>query len=148
VKALVYIAAFGPEGGEAANAFGERYPTAIGTALKSDAAGFLSVDRERFRDVFAGDVAPAEAAVMAAAQKPINASAFTASVPRAAWKDIPSWYLVTTEDHAVSPELQRFYANRMGAKVTLIRASHAVFVSHPADVARLIEQAAAAVRRQ
>jgi pimeloyl-ACP methyl ester carboxylesterase len=147
VKALVYIAAFAPEGGEEANTFAERYPTEIGEALKSDSAGFLSVNRNSFRDVFAGDVSHTEAAAMAAAQKPINAGAFTASVPRAAWKTIPSWYLVTTEDHAVSPDLQRFYAKRIGAKVTQIRASHAVFVSHPTEVVRLIEQAALAVAK-
>jgi hypothetical protein len=64
--------------------------------------------------VFAKDVSPAQAAAMAAAQKRISASAFTASVPQAAWKTIPSWYLVATEDHALNLDLQRLYATRIG----------------------------------
>jgi len=144
VKALVYIAAFAPEAGEPIGAFGDKYPTALGSALKPDAAGFLYVDRARFRDVFAKDVSPTEASVMAAAQKPLIGSVFGASVKAVAWKTIPSWYLVTQKDQAINPDLERFYAKRMGAKSVEVSSSHAVFVSHPTDVARIIEQAATA----
>ena len=68
--------------------------------------------------------------------------AFGASVAQPAWKTIPSWYLVTQEDRAINPDLERFYAKRIGAKTTEIRSSHVPFISHPAEVARLIEQAA------
>ena len=144
VKALVYVAAFAPDAGEKIGAFFERYPSALGSALRPDAAGFLYVDRARFRDVFAGDVAAADANVMAAAQKPIIGTAFEASVGQAAWKAIPSRYLVTQDDRAVSPELQRFYARRMRATTTEVRASHVPFVSRPGEVARVIAQAASA----
>jgi pimeloyl-ACP methyl ester carboxylesterase len=147
VRALVYIAAFAPLAGEPLNAFGARYPADIAGALRTDAAGFLTIDRSRFRDVFARDVPAGQAAVMAAAQKPIQGDAFGASIAEAAWQSIPSWYLVATQDHALNPDLQRFYANRIRAHVTQVQASHAVFVSHPMDVARIIEQAATAAGR-
>ncbi|RWK68344.1 alpha/beta hydrolase [Mesorhizobium sp.] len=144
VKALVYIAAFAPEAGEPIGAFLEKYPSALGSALRPDAAGFVYIDRAQFRDLFAKDVSTAEASVMAATQKPINGNAFGASVETAAWKTIPSWYLVAREDRAINPELERFYAKRMDAKTTEIQASHVPFISHPEAVARLIQEAATA----
>ena len=144
VKALVYISAFAPEAGEPIAAFNEKYPTALGAALRPDSAGFVTIDPARFRDLFAGDLPARETRVAAATQKPINASAFGESVEQAAWKTIPSWYLVTRLDHAINPEHQRFYAKRMGAKTIEISASHVSFISHPKEVARLIEQAASA----
>jgi hypothetical protein len=92
-------------------------------------------------------VPAAEANVLAATQKPIIGSVFEASVGKAAWKDIPSWYLVTQDDQAINPDLQRFYAKRMGATTTEVRSSHVSFLSHPVEVARLIEQAAAGSMR-
>ena len=74
-------------------------------------------------------------------------SVFGASVDYAAWKTIPSWYLVAQEDQAINPELKRFYAKRMGAKTTEIKSSHVPFISHPPEVARLIEQAASAAAK-
>jgi pimeloyl-ACP methyl ester carboxylesterase len=144
VKALVYIAAFAPEANEPVGAYNEKYPSALGSALKPDAAGFLYIDRAKFRDLFARDVSVTEASVMAAAQKPVIGTAFAASVRQAAWKTIPSWYVVAQEDRAINPELERFYAKRMGAKTTEIKSSHVPFISHPAEIARLIEQAASA----
>src|SRR6267378_2831374 len=144
VKALVYIAAFAPEPGEVITAFGEKYPVPLDHALKPDTAGFFYIDRAQFHDVFAKDVPAMEASVMAATQKPIKGSAFGESVPQAAWKTIPSWYIVAQEDQALNPNLQRFFAKRIGAKTTEIKSSHVPFISHPAEVARLIEQAAMA----
>jgi pimeloyl-ACP methyl ester carboxylesterase len=142
VKALVYIAAFAPEAGEPIGAFFEKYPSALGAALRPDPAGFVYIDRAQFRDLFAADVSETEASVMAATQKPIIGTAFGSSVQEAAWKTVPSWYLVAQEDRAINPELERFYADRMGANTTEIQASHVPFVSHPEEVARLIEEAA------
>ena len=144
VKALVYLAAFAPEGGEPIGAFGEKYPVDLGSALKPDSAGFLYVDRARFRELFCADLPAVDAKVAAAAQKPVHNSVFGASVPVAAWKTIPSWYLVSQDDHAINPDLERFYAKRMNAKTSEVKASHVAFISHPDVVARLIEQAAAA----
>ena len=147
VKALVYVAAFAPEPGEVVTAFGEKYQVPLDHALKPDTAGFLYIDRAQFHEVFAKDVPAKVASVMAATQKPIKGSAFGESVPHAAWKTIPSWYLVTQDDRAINPDLERFYAKRIGAKTTEIRSSHVPFISHPAEVARVIEQAAMAAEK-
>ena len=142
VKALVYIAAFAPEAGEAVAAFLEQYPSLLGSGTVADSAGFLFVDRAKFREIFAADVERKEARVMAATQKPIFGGIFGQSTEAAAWKSIPSWYLLTTEDNAINPDLERFYAKRIGATTVEIASSHAVFVSHPQAVVKLIEQAA------
>lgn len=146
VKALVFIAALAPDSGEAVAANLDRYPSPLGTAFIPDAAGFLYVDRAKLRDVFAADLPRSETEVMGATQKPINGAIFQAAVAAAAWKSIPSWYMVATNDRAVNPELQRIFAKRMGATTVEIASSHLPMLSHPAAVARLIEQAAAGSR--
>jgi pimeloyl-ACP methyl ester carboxylesterase len=148
VKALVYLEAFAPEAGEPVGKFGDQYPAPLAKALKPDAAGFLYVDRAQFHADFCADLPLADARVMAATQKPLHNSVFTASVDQAAWKTIPSWYVVSQEDKAINPDLERFYAKRMGAKTTEIKASHVSFLSHPAEVARVIEQAAGSAGRK
>ncbi len=147
VKALVYIAAFAPDAGEPVGAFNAKYPTPLGKALRPDAAGFVYIDREQFRSVFAADVDPVESRVMAATQKPAKGTIFGEAPPEAAWRTIPSWYLVAQQDRAISPDLERFYAKRMGARTSEIAASHVPFVSHPAEVAQLIRRAAEASAR-
>ena len=145
LKALVYIAVFAPDAGEPVTAYGDKYPAPpLNAALKPDAAGFLYIDRARFHEVFAPDVPAMEASVMAATQKPIAGSSFGATLDRAAWKTIQSWYLVAQDDQAINPDLERFYAKRIGATTTEIKSSHVPFISHPKEVARLIERAATA----
>ncbi len=143
VKSLVYVAAFAPEAGEVVTAPAARFPAPeLNSVLKPDEAGFLYIDRARFHDAFAGDLPEAVTRIMAATQKPINGKAFGEKVPVAAWKTIPSWYVVSTEDHSINPDLERYYAKRIGATTTEIKASHVAFLSHPKDVARVIETAA------
>jgi pimeloyl-ACP methyl ester carboxylesterase len=147
VKALVYLAAFAPDDNEPIGAFGEKYPVDLNSALQPDSAGFLFVDRSRFRALFCADLPEADARVAAATQKPVHNSVFGASVPKAAWKTIPSWYLVSQEDHAINPDLERFYAKRMKATTSEVKASHVAFISRPDVVAKVIEQAAVAPAR-
>jgi pimeloyl-ACP methyl ester carboxylesterase len=144
VKALVYLAAIVPDAGEPVAAFLDKYPTDLGQAQKVDKGGFVSIDPGKFRQVFAADLPAAEAAIAAATQKPIAAAAFGASVPVAAWKTIPSWYVVSKQDHALSPDLERFYAKRINARTSELDASHVAFISHPKEIAAVIEQAAGA----
>ena len=145
VKVLVYLAAFAPEVGEPVGAYLEKYPTLLGAGLAPDSAGFIYIDRSKFNEIFAKDVNPAEQRVMAATQRPLFGEILGQSVSAAAWKDIPSWYLVSTQDNALSPDLERFYAKRMGATTSEIAASHVAFVSHPDVAAKLIKQAAQSV---
>jgi pimeloyl-ACP methyl ester carboxylesterase len=148
VKALVFIAAFAPEAGEPIGAYLEKYPTPLGQALRPDAAGFVQVAPERFAEIFAADLPREEAMVASAAQKPIIGTAFGERVTAASWKSIPSWYLVAQQDLAIHPDLERFYARRMGAKTVEVKASHAVFLSRPNDVVRLVAQAAASISQK
>ncbi len=143
VKALVYITAFGLDEGESLDSLSKQGPPSPGsTAIRPDNNGFLWIDRDRFHEAFAADATPTEAAVMAAAQRPLSVASFTAKEGAPAWKTIPSWYLVSTEDQMIPPPAQEFLAKRMGATVRSVPASHASFVSHPREVADIIALAA------
>jgi pimeloyl-ACP methyl ester carboxylesterase len=143
VKALVYVAAFAPDANEPIAALQGNYsPPLLATALVPDAAGFLYVDTAKFRAVAAQDLPARVTRIAAATQKPVHNSVFGAAPPQAAWRTIPSWYMVATEDHAINPDLERFYAKRMKAHTTEVKSSHIMYISHAADVARVIEEAA------
>jgi pimeloyl-ACP methyl ester carboxylesterase len=142
VKALVYVAAFAPDSHEVVTAYGEKYPSRLNAALRLDSAGFLTVDPAQFQELFASDVPAAEAQVAAATQKPMSAKAFGDAVDQAAWKSTPAYYILTLDDQAIHPDLQRFYARRMHANTTPIKSSHAVIVSHAAEVSHVIVEAA------
>ena len=145
VKALVYVAAFAPDSAEAIGPLLEKYPAPSAAALRPDAAGFFFIDRAMFQDIFAKDVGAEEARVMAAAQKPLAGASFAALLTVApAWKTIPSWFIVAQNDRVISPDLERFFAHRMGATTTELASSHVPFVSQPAKVVKVIEQAATA----
>ena len=147
VKALVYLAAFAPEANEPVGPLTDKYPSHLGPALRPDAAGFLYIACDKVHDVFAADLPESAARVVCATQKPVHNSVFGATIDSPAWKTIPSWYLVSRQDHALNPDLERFYAKRMGATTSEINASHVAFISHPKVVARLIEQAATATAK-
>jgi pimeloyl-ACP methyl ester carboxylesterase len=147
VKALVYLAAFAPEANEPVGPLTDKYPTALGKALRPDAAGFLYIACDQVHDVFAADLPVSAARVVCATQKPVHNSVFGATIDSPAWKTIPSWYLVSRQDHALNPDLERWYAKRMGATTSEINASHVAFISHPKVVAKLIEQAATATAK-
>ncbi|HEY0541207.1 MAG TPA: alpha/beta fold hydrolase, partial [Actinoallomurus sp.] len=82
--------------------------------------------------------------VMAAAERPLVASMFSEKCTAAAWKTIPSWDLITTQDDAATPAVQHFMAARAHGHVTEVSSSHAVAISHPDEVTSVIEQAAQA----
>jgi pimeloyl-ACP methyl ester carboxylesterase len=138
VKSLVYVAAFAPDQGEALGPLIESMPpSSLTPAIVRDSAGFLYIDRAKFRDVFAADVSDNEAAVMAATQKPIASAIFSEPSGVAGWKTIPSWYIVSMQDHAINPDLERFFAKRMKATTTELDASHVSFISQAAEVVKI-----------
>jgi pimeloyl-ACP methyl ester carboxylesterase len=143
VKALAYIAAFAPDKGESvASLFANPPPGAVAPPILPPVNGFLFVDKEKFPQAFAADVKPELAAFMADSQVPWSTDSFSGAVTNPAWRSKPSWYLLTSEDHMIPPPAQRGMAERAGAKVTEVSASHAVYVSKPQIVADLIKAAA------
>jgi pimeloyl-ACP methyl ester carboxylesterase len=142
VAALVYVAAFAPDAKENLQLLLEKYPSKIGAALVPDAAGFLYIDRSKFKEVFAADVPDDKRSIMNASQKPIHSSTFGTAFETPAWKDIPSWYLRATNDQAINPALQRLFAERMKATIREVNTSHVPFASNPSAVAAIIEEAA------
>jgi pimeloyl-ACP methyl ester carboxylesterase len=107
--------------------------------------GFLLLDREKFAASFAGDLPAEQAAFMADSQVPWGVDALAGTITDPAWRTKPSWYLVTTEDRMIPPPAQRAMSERAGSTVVEVAASHSVYVSQPAAVAALIEQAALGV---
>ena len=143
VKGLVYIAAFAPDKGESVQSLiANPAPGAPVPPILPPQNGFLFLDRAKFAEAFAADVAPAEAAFMADSQVPWGVNALAGAVTEPAWKNKRSWYLVSTDDKMIPPPAQRQMAKRAGATVAEIKGSHAIYVSQPQAVIKLIEQAA------
>ena len=146
VKALVYITAFGLDEGESLASLSQQGPPSAGSAaVTPDDQGYLWINREMFHKSFAADVTNDEATIMAAVQRPLSVASFTDAEGAPAWKSIPSWYLVCTEDQMIPPPAQEFLAKRMNATVRSVSSSHAPFFSHPKEVADIIALAAESV---
>ncbi|MCW2750263.1 MAG: hypothetical protein JWR83_1373 [Aeromicrobium sp.] len=147
VVGLVYIAAFGIDQGESLGGLLSQGPPSPALAhLLTDAQGFGWLPEDDFVSHFAGDVNPARARAMWAVQQPLSLSTFGDEMGVPAWKALPSWYLVATDDEAIPPAVERQFAARMGATTIEIPSSHVPMVSHPDDVAQLIKSAAETVR--
>jgi pimeloyl-ACP methyl ester carboxylesterase len=146
VAALVYIAAFAPDSGESVNTLiANPPPDAPVPPILPPQDGFLFLDREKFAASFAGDLPVAQAEFMADSQVPWGVGALSGSITEPGWRVKPSWYLVATEDRMIPPPAQRAMSERAGSSVVEARGSHSIYLSQPAAVAALIEQAASAV---
>ena len=142
VAALVYIAARAPDAGEDYTALAAKSPTPPASAGLVKAGGFAQLSEEAFLRDFAGDIEPAKARILYAVQGRISDTLFSGRTTNAAWRSKPSWYAVSTEDRTISPELERFMADRMKAKTIEVKASHLSLISHPQEIANLILNAA------
>jgi pimeloyl-ACP methyl ester carboxylesterase len=143
VAALVYVAAFAPDKGESVNTLIAGFPAdGPQPPILPPTDGFLFLDRDKFHASFAGDLPVGQAAFMADSQVPWGVNALGGTISEASWRIKPSWYLLTTEDRMIPPSAQRAMAERTGASVTEVAASHSVYVSTPEAVAALIKQAA------
>jgi pimeloyl-ACP methyl ester carboxylesterase len=155
VAALVFVAAFAPDAGESAGDLAGRFPgSTLGAALAPPVAlpgggEDLSIRPEAFHAQFAADVPAAEAARMAAGQRPIAAAALAEPSGPPAWKDIPSWFVYGDADRNIPAAALAFMAERAGSRETVVvpGASHVVMVSHPDAVADLIRRAVSAIER-
>jgi pimeloyl-ACP methyl ester carboxylesterase len=143
IKALVYIAAFAPDAGDSLGSLGAMNP---GSELGPTTLLFrpyptgldVYIVPEAFREVFAADVEAHTAAVMAAGQRPLDASALGEPSGEPAWKTIPSWYMVADQDHAIPPATEQFMAQRAGATTVEVNSSHVAMISMPTAVTDLI----------
>jgi pimeloyl-ACP methyl ester carboxylesterase len=144
VAALVYISAFAPDTGESSASLEEAVPPA-GKGIKETADGYLYIDPASFAADFCADAPPDKAEFMAKSQVLFSKNSFTTPVTSPAWKSKPSWYLVATQDRSINPENERKMAKRANAKTIEVSSSHAAYISHPKETARLIEEAATSV---
>ncbi len=139
VMALVFIAAFAPDEGEALGGFP---PGAGAKYIGPGPGGLLYIDRAQFPSCFVGDVPLAEAQALAAVQRPVGGAIFADKMGAPAWKTIKSWYQVSEKDQMIPPETERMFASRAKAATISLPSSHASLVSHPKEVAELILSAA------
>jgi pimeloyl-ACP methyl ester carboxylesterase len=142
VSALVYVAARAPDAGEDYASLAAKFPTPPATAgiVFDGDEGRLS--EQAFLRDFAGDLPEAKAKVLYAVQQPFQKALLTGKTTHAAWRSKPSYYAVSTEDRTINPDLERFMAQRMGAKTIEVKASHLSLISHPEEITRLILEAA------
>ena len=143
VASLVYITAFAPDRGESvASLSANPPPGAPVPPILPPKDGYLFIDRTKFAASFAADVDADTASFMADSQVPWGVDALAGAVTEPAWKTKPSYYLVASEDKMIPPPAQRAMAGRAKAQVTEVPGSHAIYVSKPAEVAAIIQQAA------
>ena len=144
VAGLVFVAAFAPDQGESVFSITKPYPPApIGTELRPDSQGFVSVTPKGITEDFAQDLSEREKKLLVATQGPTNFSCFSTNLPvAAAWKTKPDWFVVAADDRVIPPDLERAEAAAMNATTITLDSSHVVMLSHPKAVADMIEQAA------
>src|ERR1700736_6394348 len=150
VAGLVYVAAHMPDAGENESDDGKRFPSDLSKsdAIKKTADGFTYLDPTQFHEYFAADLSAEQAAFMARSQVLNAADNFKAAITTPAWRSKPSWMLVAAKDRTINPDLERWYAKRAHSQtVEVAGASHSVYVSHPKEVADVIESAARAVSK-
>jgi pimeloyl-ACP methyl ester carboxylesterase len=152
IAGLVYANGFAPEPGENCFQLAAMFPGSMlgeetaRPVSRSDGATDLYIAPDSFHDIFCQDVSAAQAALMAATQRPATQEALVEpSGERPLWKDVPSWFLIGEEDRIIPAALQHYMAKRAGARRTIEipGASHAVSVTHPDATAHLILEAAA-----
>ena len=135
VAGLVYVAAFAPDNGESAASLGaSAEPAPMNAEIRTDQQGFLKLTRAGVSEGFAQDLPEIEKGVLFATQSPTAATILGSPVSTPAWRTRPSWYLVSAEDRAIQPALQRTMAKRIGAQTSSILASHLVMLSRPETV--------------
>lgn len=148
VAGLVYVAAYAPDNGESVLDLNNQVPaTPIAADLQQDSLGYLTLSTAGVAADFAQDLTPDQQTTIAATQGPISApNAFAVKVSQVAWRSLPSWYVISSNDRAISPTLEATMAKRMNATTTTLSSGHLAMLSHPADVTKVVENAAASLK--
>jgi pimeloyl-ACP methyl ester carboxylesterase len=142
IAALVYVSALSPDAGETTSDQYAGFTTPPEFVIDVLPDGFGILNRDKFKAGFAADASDADAAFLRDSQVPINMSVFATKLQNAAWRTKPSWAVVATDDKAFDRKMLRTMAERIGASITEVAASHAVFMTQPRVVADVIEAAA------
>ncbi|MGO4840267.1 alpha/beta hydrolase, partial [Rhizobiaceae sp. 2RAB30] len=143
VVGLVYIAAFAPDAGESPGGITAKILPKAASNLAPDSDGYLWIKPDKFHESFCQDLSADEALVMSVTQKAPVASTFEDKISAPAWRNKPSWYQISSEDHMIAPANQEWMSGRLGAKkVITLKASHATQASMPKEVASYIDEAA------
>ena len=143
VKGLVYIAAIVPDECETVGeVFGRVAPHPAAPVLQPDSEGFLWLGADDFRNAVAPDATAEEIALLAAVQKSIAVKCLNEPMTLPAWKEMPSWFLIAENDRMVSPDTQRFLAQRMKSKIVSVPSDHAPLITRAHVVAELVEEVA------
>lgn len=150
VAGLVFVAAFAPDVGESPGSISTQYPAfaAVENRLTPDSDGYLWLNADTFADTFCQDADPELGLIMGVTQKAPLASTFGENITKAGWKEVPSWYQISTEDRCINPEAQKWMSGRLNAKKVIeLKAGHASLASQPEPIAELIDEAAKAVSK-
>lgn len=145
IKALVYVQAFAPDEGETVGKLTANFPDLPSAkSFVPEGSGRLVLSEADFLKYFAPDVAPKEAQVLAAVQGPCDVPRFGFISGKPAWKQVKNlYYIVGEKDQIIHPDLQAWFANRIGGKTYKLNgASHAGLISQGNQVAEVILKAA------
>jgi pimeloyl-ACP methyl ester carboxylesterase len=142
VASLVYVSALAPDAGETTAQQYQGFPAATEFVIDTHSDGYGFVNAEKFKVAFAGDASDADVAFLRDAQVPINMSVFETKLQNAAWRSKPSWAVIGTEDNAFGKGMLHSMAKRIGARITEVPASHALFMTQAKAVADAIDEAA------
>lgn len=146
VAGLVYVAAFAPDAAQSITDISKSFPKPIGLdKLAPLSDGFLLLSPEGIEQAFAQDLSKDEKALLVAVQPQTHGSIFEAKPTAAAWRNKPTWYIVSSNDNMIAPQQERSMAKEMNAATTELPSSHVAMLSHPKEVAKVIEDAAGKV---
>ncbi|WP_345945195.1 alpha/beta hydrolase [Granulicella sp. dw_53] len=148
VAGMVYVSAYAPDLGESAVSLNGTVPsTPINNDFSMDTSGFLTVSDTGVANDLAQDLSAADQTTVAATQGPVSApNALNASVTQVAWKLVPTWYVVASNDRVISPTLEATMAKRMNATTLTLQSGHLAMISHAPDISALVEKAASSLQ--
>jgi pimeloyl-ACP methyl ester carboxylesterase len=143
---LVYVAAFAPDEGETLGGLAQGYPgTPLFGEIQPIADGYILLTPKGVTEDFAQDLSPAEIKLVIATQSATQSAILGTPIKKAAWHTKPSWFVIASNDRAISPEQEKATAKRMNSKTLTLASSHLPMLSHPKEVADFVIEAAASV---
>jgi pimeloyl-ACP methyl ester carboxylesterase len=146
VVGMVYVAAFAPDEGETCGALAQKYPAApLFGEIRPIEDGFLMLSSKGVTEDFAQDLSAEEKTMLIAIQSPTQGAILGTPITKAAWRTKPSWFVIASNDRAISPEQEMATAKRMNAKSVTLATSHVPMLSQPQKVADFIIEAAASI---